>query len=187
MKPKKIAFAGVLILCLVAGVFFVPHQIWSYSGPGTMRDDGVLSYPRYKLELPSVAVGEQLRSFTFTDVPSEAMSLKLYIPGSSVSNVEELQAVHLQITAQLFEEATALTPRRLVCSAEGSPDGAAMESRWVVTGSSRSAALWHSRCLRVPISAERRYTLMLEIAGTDSSGLVKVLVPTLEGGGFELP
>jgi len=155
-----------------------------------MRDNGVLSYPRYKLELPSVAVGEQLRSFTFTGVPSEAMSLMLDVPGSSVGNFEELQrlqAVHAQITAQLFEEATALTPRRLVCSAEGSPDGAATESRWVVTGSSRSAALWHSRCLRVPISAERRYTLMLEIAGADSSGLVKVLVPTLEGGGFELP
>ena len=61
------------------------------------------------------------------------------------------------------------------------------ESRWVVTGSYDSAALWHSRCLRVPMSARRQYTLILEMGDSDPSGLVKALTPTLEGGGFELP
>ena len=153
-----------------------------------MRDRGLLSYPRYELRLPSISVDDKYRSFTFTGVPSEEMSLQLYIVDATLDKLETpLAKLHTQITAQLFEEATHLTPRRALCSATGSPAGASMESRWVVTGNHTFAALWHARCLRVPLSKKGRYTLTLDIAAVDSSSLAKVLVPTLEGGGYELP
>jgi hypothetical protein len=185
---KRIAPIGVVILALTVVVLFVPHPVWSYRGPGTMRDYGLLSYPRYELKLPSISVDDKHRSFTFAGVPSEEMSLQLHIVGATIDNLETpLAKLHTQITAQLFEEATPLTPRRILCSATGSPAGASMDSRWVVTGNYSFAALWHARCLRVPMSTERRYTLTLDLAAADSSSLAKVLVPTLEGGGYELP
>jgi hypothetical protein len=187
---KKIAPIGVVILALTVLVLVVPHPVWSYRGPGTMRDYGLLSHPRYQLKLPSISVDDKHRSFAFAGVPSEEMSLQLYIVGSTIDNgrtFETLKTLHTQITAQLFEEATSLTPRRALCSATGSPAGVSMASRWVVTGNDTFAALWHAHCLRVPMSKERRYTLTVEIAADDSSSLAKVLVPTLEGGGYELP
>ena len=153
-----------------------------------MRDYGLLSHPRYELKLPGISVDDESRSFTFAGVPSEEMSLQLNVVGATVDKLETpLAKLHTQITAQLFEEATPLTPRRMLCSATGSPAGASMESRWVVTGNYTFAAFWHPRCLRVPMSKERRYTLTLDIAAADPSSLAKVLVPTFEGGGYELP
>jgi hypothetical protein len=187
VKTKTITWIGILSLGFGAGVLVVPHREWSYSGPGTMRDDGILSYPRYRLELPRVGVVESLQRFTFTGVPSQEMSVQLYLPGFTMEDIEQLRRVHLRITTRLFEEATAASPRRLLCSATGTPDGMAMDSRWVVTGSYDSAALWHSHCLRVPMSDRRQYTLILEIVDSNLSGIVKVLVPALQGGGFELP
>jgi hypothetical protein len=37
------------------------------------------------------------------------------------------------------------------------------------------------------MSDRRQYTLILEIVDSNLSGIVKVLVPALQGGGFELP
>lgn len=51
-----------------------------------MLDSGVLSYPRYKLELPSISVTDKHRSFAFGGLPSEEMSLQLYIAGLTVDN-----------------------------------------------------------------------------------------------------
>jgi hypothetical protein len=188
VKPKAIASIGVVVLtALTVVVLFVPHSVWSYRGPGTMRDYGVLGYPRYELKLPSMSVGDKYRSFSFTGVPSEEMSLELYVVGTTIERLTPLTKWHAQITAQLFEEATPLMPRRVLCSATGSPSEGQRDGRWVVTGSSIHAALWHAECLRIPMSKERRYTLTLEIAGADSSSLARVLVPTFEGGGYELP
>lgn len=178
MKLKRIAPIGVSILALTVGVLFIPHPVSSYKGPGTMRDYGLLSYPRY----------DKNRNFTFAGVPSEEMSLQLYIVGATIDRLETpLAKLSTQITAQLFEEATPTTPRRVLCSATGSPAGASMDSRWVMTGNYTFAALWHARCLRMPMAKERRYTLTLDIVPADSSSLAKVLVPTLQGGGYELP
>jgi hypothetical protein len=186
LKTKTIALVGLLGLAALAGAFCVPHRVWSYSGPGTMRDGGILSYPRYRLDLPTVAVRQSFQSFTFSGVPSEEMSVMLYVPGGVMDDIDKVEGMPLQITVRLFEEATASTPRRLLCTAIGKPR-VPIESEWVVTGSYNSLALYHCRCLRVPMSAGRRYTLDLEIAGSDPSGLLKAVVPALEGGGFELP
>jgi hypothetical protein len=188
VKLKRIAPIGVSILALTVGVLFIPHPVSSYKGPGTMRDYGLLSYPRYELKLPSISVDDKNRNFTFAGVPSEEMSLQLYIVGATIDRLETpLAKLSTQITAQLFEEATPTTPRRVLCSATGSPAGASMDSRWVMTGNYTFAALWHARCLRMPMAKERRYTLTLDIVPADSSSLAKVLVPTLQGGGYELP
>jgi hypothetical protein len=187
VKLKRIAPIGVVILALTVVVLFVPHPVWSYRGPGTMRDYGLLSYPRYELKLPSISVDDKHRSFSFTGVPSEEMSLQLYVVGATIETLTPLTKLRTQITAQLFEEATPLMPRRVLCSATGSPSEGPRDSRWVVTGSYMHAAFWHAQCLRVPMSKERRSTLTLDIAGADSSSRAKVLVPTLEGGGYELP
>jgi hypothetical protein len=187
---KRIARTGVVILAALTGiVLFVPRPVWSYKGPGTMRDYGVLSHPRYQLKLPRMSAEQTYRSFSFAGVPSEEMTLELYIADATLDKLERpLQALDTQITAQLFEEATPFAPRRVLCSATGSPSAVSSDARWVVwTDYNTFVALWHSRCLRVPMSKDRRYTLTLEIADSGLSSLAKILVPTLEGGGYELP
>ena len=175
------AMLAIVTLC-------VPHNVWSYEGPGKLRDNGLLSYPRFQLELPRVELGPgQQRSVTFTGVPSGEMSVMLYVTGSSLEDFDTLKALQVQITARLFEEATAATPRRVVCEATGVPSGTFPESQWVVTANRYQAALWHCRCLRISVSSERRYTLDLVITPTGPLFPPKVIVPTLEGGGVELP
>jgi hypothetical protein len=116
------------------------------------------------------------------------MDLRLDVPGATIDKLDTpLAKLRMQISATVFEEATPLTPRRVLCAATGSPAGVSMDSRWVVTGSVESASLWHAHCLRVPMRKGRRYTLTLDIMEDESSSLVKSLVPILEGGGYELP
>jgi len=187
-KRKTVALACALVVVGTVAVLVVPYRAWSYKGPGQLRDNGVLSYPRFQLELPTIPLGGKVhRRVTFTGIPSEDMSLMLYVVGSSFDDEKTLHAAQVQITAQLIEEATPATPRRVICTAAGTPSGKYPESQWVVTTSADHAAFWHCQCLRVPMSRERRYTLDLEISPTGSSLPPKVLVPTLEGGGVELP
>jgi hypothetical protein len=153
-----------------------------------MRDYGLLSYPRYELKLPGISTEDKYTSFSFAGVPSEEMTLELYIVDATLDKLDKpLAALDTQITAHLFDEATPLVPRRVLCSATGSPSTASRDSRWVATGNYEFVALWHSRCLRVPMSKDRRYTLTLEIADSGLSSLAKILVPVLKGGGSELP
>jgi hypothetical protein len=142
----------------------------------------------FQLELPRIVLGRQpRRSFTFTGVPSEEMSLMLYVEGSSLDDFDALKTVQMEITARLFEEATTpQTSRRALCEAKGSPSGKYPEFQWVVTASAYHAAFWHCQCLRMPLSKLRRYTLDLEITPTGPALPTKTLVPTLEGGGIQL-
>ena len=77
-----------------------------------MRDNGVLSYPRYQLRLPNITVGkEKFRSFTFVGIPSQEMSLVLYLEGISINSrddADRLRTLDTQIRAQVVEEASAL-------------------------------------------------------------------------------
>jgi hypothetical protein len=187
MTKRNAVLTCALLVGAIVVAFLLPYRAWLYEGPGNLRDSGFLSYPRYQLEFPQIARDDSRHTYTFTGVPSEEMTLMLYVVGSSLDDFDALEKAPVQITAQLFEDATGTTPRRTVCEATGSPAGREKGARWIVTRGPYDAAFWHPRCLRMPLSSQRAYTLHLEITSTDPSSLRKALVPTLEGGGIELP
>ena len=181
--------AGVAAVLLVAAVvvLVVPYRTWLYKGPGHLRDLGFLAYPRFRLELPQMTIGrDPNHTFTFDRIPSEEMSVVLDVVDGSLDDFDRLKTFPVQITARLFEEATVSTPRRRLCEATGSPSGKFPDAQWVVTGSAVHAAFWHPRCLRMPMSSDRSYTLQVEITPTGPSPST-TLIPTLQGGGIELP
>ena len=59
--PKRgvIVLIGAVIFFFAFVALFVPHPVWSYRGEGRMRDHGILSYPRFRLTLPGIAVGKE--------------------------------------------------------------------------------------------------------------------------------
>jgi hypothetical protein len=44
---------AILIITFV--VPLVPFRTWTYSCPGTIRDGGILSYPRFAIQLPTMS------------------------------------------------------------------------------------------------------------------------------------
>ena len=188
LTKRNVAAVAAVLLVAAVSVLVVPYRTWLYKGPGHLRDLGFLAYPRFRLELPQMTIGrDPSHIFTFERIPSEEMSVMLDVVDASIDDFDRLKTLPIQITARLFEEATFSTPRRRLCEATGSPSGKFPDSQWVATASAVHAAFWHPRCLRMPMRNERSYTLQVEIAPTGSSLPSETLVPTLQGGGFELP
>lgn len=183
-KPKLIA--GVVV-AVVGFILFVPYRTWSYSGPGAIHDHGLISRPRFSIALPTMKLDEaQSRSFTFSGPPSEEMSLQLYVVGGSFNDEAVLTKLRTQMSARLVDVTAPQSPI-VLCSASGTPATPDRDGRWVLMTSGFEAAYWHSDCLGVTLSRKGTYTLYLEIQSPDPSSPARLLVPTIEGGGIELP
>jgi hypothetical protein len=115
------------------------------------------------------------------------MSFQLYVEGAGSQQVEELERLELEIDASLIQESTGLTPPVQVCKATGTPTSKVERTRWVVMSGGNVAALWHEACLDMSMSANHRYTLTVTTRPSSATLPTFNVVPTLEGGGIELP
>jgi hypothetical protein len=105
------------------------------------------------------------------------MNLLLYISGGNHAARETLQSVSTQLSVSLEQVGAGR-----VCSAQGS-----LGQGWVLMSSISNAAFWQHACTDLPIRNEAAYVLHVEVGPTVPSPAHLVLVPTLEGGGNELP
>jgi hypothetical protein len=143
-----------------------------------MSDSGVFSYPRYHARLQPVPLDKQAQyTVALSGLPSEHMNLLFYVSGGNQAAREALQSVSAQLSVSL--ERAGAEP---ICSARGS-----LGSGWVLMSSISSAAFWQRACTDLPIRAEASYLLHLEVSPAGPNAAHLVLVPTLEGGGNELP
>lgn len=158
--------------------------MWRYRGDAKLSDGGFFAYPRYVLtfpDMPLYEVGEY--RFRFQGLPSEEMTLMLYVKNSSGSEQERPRLTHLPTSIDAV-----LTDSRGqdVCRASGRPKDSNEDGIWVLR-SGAEAAYWHWQCTHTVIHSQESYNLVIRVTSADQTPEKVVVTPRLEGGGLELP
>jgi len=176
--------ASVGIFVLLCLIVWSPWNVWRYRGDAKFSDGGFFSYPRYVLTFPDIPLyeGGEYR-FRLQRLPSEEMTLMLYVKNSSGSEEERprLTSLPTSIEAVLTD-----SHRKDVCHASGRPEDSNKDGIWVLM-SGAEAAYWHWQCTRVPIHSNESYNLVLRVTIVDQTAEKVVVTPRFEGGGLELP
>ena len=77
--------------------------------------------------------------------------------------------------------------RDVVCFAYGRPADANRDGVWVLMSGQFEAGYWHYQCNFVRVSRFRSYDLMIRISDVGPGTDRVMVIPTLKGGGTELP
>jgi len=182
MRRGQRLMLGLAVGALVSGgaCYFVLHPAWKYHGDGTIDDSGVISYPRYRAAFAPIQfnIPSQHR-YSFRGFPGSPAWVMLETPSAPLADSLEALQTHIEV-------AVVDDRGRVLCRGAGSPAGRDAE-RWVVTSSQRAIGLWHMGCNGFGTGACKPCQLTVTISDVDPATPSIPLVPTLKGGGIELP
>jgi hypothetical protein len=118
--------------------------------------------------------------YTFSRFPAADALVMLATPsGPDVASVERLTTrVRFRVVDQ---------NNQVQCDATGSPGGGEDEDRLIVTSSKGAEGLWHIRCARLQLRACNPCRLTISIGPVDPATPPIFIIPTIQGGGIELP
>jgi hypothetical protein len=182
MTPKNMWYLGLLIAggCVIASCYVATHYAgWQYQG-GRLLNNGLLSRPRFEAQFPSIALDAPGRyEYTFRRFPADDAVVMLATPSEpTVASIEQLATeISLRLTDQ---------DGQVRCAGAGSPRGKAAE-RLIVTSAKGVIGLWHQKCARLELTSCNPCQLSISVGPVDPSTPRVMLVPTLQGGGWELP
>jgi hypothetical protein len=160
---------------------------WSgllYRGDGKLSDN-LFFYPRYKLKFAEIPLNEAAEyHFHFKGAPDEDMALVLYVKGDLADHDSRHSLVNYpaSIDARLTDG-----KGNVVCHASGRPADSNSDGVWVLMGGSGVAGYWHYRCNGFRIWTFGTYDLRIQVTEVGPHAEKVIVVPTLEGGGIELP
>lgn len=170
---------------LAAGVFLLTGYVWThYAGwryrGGPLIDHGLLGNPRY--EAPFSGIPFDLGgsySFSFTRFPGGDAGVMLITPRGLDPDAIERLGTRLRV--RILDQRG-----NTICQGAGTP-AVPNQHQFIVTSSSDLVALYHPGCLRLNLQACNPCRLDVEIEAVDPSTPRVMLVPTLQGGGVDLP
>lgn len=161
---------------------FSRYSPLDFRGAGPMVDTGVWSYPRYLAPLGAMPLAEPgSYVFRFGTLPSESMSLDLYVEPFEPRDRARFQTLTTRLDVRIVE-----SDGTVVCEAGGTPSGG-RSGGWVLMSSSTDAAFWHLACLDRQFRRRRTYQLHVQISAPDPKAPRVLLHARLRGGGTELP
>lgn len=183
-RPLLAVTVGVVALLILS--VWSPWVALRYRGDGKFSAGKFFSYPRYVVtfsDMPLYEAGE--RRFHLQGLPSEEMTLVLYVKGRSVYSDEDRAPLeHLKTTI----EATLTDGHgNETCHASGQPDSDNRDGIWVLMSGGGESGYWHWRCTDVRVHWYDSYNLVIRVISADPKGERVVVTPTFEGGGLELP
>jgi hypothetical protein len=185
---RSITIPLIALVVVAIGWLYLQWPRWRYRGPGQFSDSGVISYPRFHIRFPPLRLDKaSTATYTYRGVPTERMDFQLFVHGAGERNRPQLEHLDTRIRATIIEDESSLVPRITICKAEGSPSSKTESSRWVLMTGSDIAAFWHAACLGKQFRSSATYTLTIAIEPDREESPTYALVPTLEGGGIELP
>lgn len=180
-RRRRVTVAVTAVLAaVVGGCYVVFHPAWRYKG-GPIYDNGVVSYPRFAAQFNSVLFnvpGDY--SFTFHHFPGSPASVMLNTP--TAPPYEPLDKLTTKIDISVQDQ-----QGYVLCHGSGFPAGRGGERFMVTSGPRYAIGLWHAGCNGVHLENCSPCTLKIRITNVDPSTPAIPLVPTLEGGGIELP
>lgn len=184
MTRRKLVLGAICAISLLIILFWIPWAKLRYHGDGTFSE-GLLFRPRYVVhfsDIPLYQSGEH--HFHFRGLPSEEMTLVLYVKDSRVDTFADrvpLENLETTIEATLKDE-----KGNVACHALGRPGAGNRDGIWVLM-SGGEAGYWHYQCNPIQVFPDRRYDLMIRISDVGAQVEKVVVRPTLYGGGIELP
>jgi hypothetical protein len=184
-RARKLLIAATLLV-VGAWVSWASHT-WRFQGDGRLRYRGPLR-PSYRLTLPAILSNRTgTYQYRFQGFPSEGdVNFSLGVVGGTAANRREMETLKTRIEVNLTSG-----DGHQVCGASGVPGGAPWAEnqggRWMLETGPNDANLWHPKCVHFQIHRRDSYTLTINLTDVDSESSAPVLVPTIEGGGSELP
>jgi hypothetical protein len=174
-------FGPVVVGCaLISSCYVATHyRGWLYRG-GSLVNNGIFSRPRYESQFPAIPLNVSgSYEYTFSRFPAADALVMLATPSTpSVSSIERLTTrVRFRVVDQNNE---------IQCDATGSPGGKDNE-KLVVTSSTGVIGLWHVRCNRIQLRGCNSCRLLISIGAVDPATPGILVIPTIQGGGIELP
>jgi hypothetical protein len=170
---------------LIVSVLFWSSRTWGFKGDGRMTDHGPFR-PSYEVKMPGIPLDQSGEyEYSFRGLPSEDdMGLRLYLTGKTNRNREELVGLRTWIDASVRDGS-----KGLLCSASGTLEASPFPpgKNWVLSTGPDDAVFWNSKCNSVKTHPKQFYLLSIRIRDVDPRSPKATLVPTIEGGGIELP
>jgi len=181
---RLLIVAGSLVVG--AWVFWGSHT-WRFQGDGSLRYLGPIR-PSYRLIFPAIPSNKpETYRYRFHGFPSERdVNFSFRVVGGTAGNRRELETTKTRIDVNLTDR-----DGHEVCSASGVPGGAPWAEnqggRWILETGPNDANFWHPNCVHFQTHRSAYYTLTLNLTDVDFGASATVLIPTIEGGGSELP
>ena len=165
---------------LISSCYVATHYDgWRYQG-GPIINNGLFARPRYKAPLPAIPCNVPgTYEYSFSRFPDDDAVVMLTTPSApAVSTIKALTTkVHLRVIDDQGQ---------IKCDAAGFPGGKGNE-QLVVTSSAAVLGLWHMKCATLPLRTCNPCRLQVVVGPVDPSTPAILVVPTLHGGGIELP
>jgi hypothetical protein len=165
---------------LVSSCYVATHYSgWQYRG-GRLINNGIVTRPRFQTrfaEIPLNVPGAY--TYTFSRFPATDAVVMLATPSEPPE--DPIRNLATQVRLRLVYQ-----DGRLLCDGTGSPRGTG-RNQLVVTSSAGVIGLWHTSCALLQLHACNPCQLHVSVGPVDPATPSMLLVPTLEGGGFELP
>jgi|SRR5215469_12705198 len=172
----------VALLIMFWSVSYRPSQ---FKGGVALRDSGFFSHPRYHAQLGDLPLWKEGEyQFTVSGLPPGPLDLKLQVLNSTDANRAGLTSLTTTVSVSMTDSSG-----KQVCEGSGSLSdaGTREHSTWALASSSSQASFWHARCLQIPTSRFQTYIVRVRTSGVDPRSPRSTIIPTLEGGGIELP
>lgn len=171
----------LIVACaLMSSCYIATHYSgWRFRG-GRLVNKGIFSRPRFEAQFSAVPLNVPGNyEYSFSRFPAADADVMLATPsGPSVASIERLATkVRLRVVDQ---------NNQVLCDATGSPSGKNNE-RLVVTSSIGVIGLYHVGCLRLQLRTCNPCRLLISVGPVDPATPVLLVIPTIDGGGIELP
>jgi hypothetical protein len=165
---------------LISSCYVATHSSgWAYRG-GPLVNNGLFTRPRFEGRFPPIPLNVPgTYEYRFSRFPAHDALVMLSTPSSpSVASIEQLTTrVRLRVADQ---------NNQVLCDATGSPGGKG-DAQLIVTSSAGVMGLYHIRCTLLRLQACNPCRLTIAIGRVDPSSPGVLLVPSVQGGGLELP
>ncbi len=164
---------------LVSSCYVATHYSgWRYRG-GPLVNNGLFSRPRYEAPFPAIRFNVPgSYEYSFSRFPADDAFVMLRTPQPSAAGIEGLTT---RVRLRVFD-----ANGRLTCDATGSPAGKGNE-QLIVSPEAGVMGLWHTRCALLQLRTCNPCRLQIAIEQVDLATPAVLLIPTLRGGGYELP
>jgi hypothetical protein len=193
-KRKALTLSVLAIALISVSLCIASYHPSQFRGGVEIQDFGLFSYPRYRAILGRLPLS-QSRDYNFKvhGLPPGPLDFTLQLDDFRENDRPLIASLSTSIAVSINDDSG-----KAVCSASGSlSDYAANGNRdgiWVLKGgisplpSPLRTELWNTDCLNLPISRFHAYNVAVKVTGEDQHSPVRImLVPTLSGGGIELP
>jgi len=184
-KRAWLTIISVVLAALVLAFRALGYHSAEFTGGKGIQDSGFFSYPRYHAQLGDLPLwknGEY--QFTVRGLPPDPLDLSLEVMDATDADRTELTSLSSSVEIVIVDDSG-----KQVCTGSGRLSDAQTRSlySWVLESSNSHASFWHNRCLQLPISRSKTYTVRVTVSHADARSPHKMLMAVLKGGGNELP